>query len=350
MIGTDLNLVLPSLTEMMAENIGRIRTALSLIEDSMAQKATPAALDMTAPLDMQGNALVDVSSIVFTSGNSSETPGSIFYFAGDWYVVDAVGTIQITDAGQLNAASVGGIKGDYGGVNPAAVTYVDSSGQYVFTESAGVYADLVADDLILQGATGSVTFAVDAALAGTRTISIKSLPSSGKSLLVYDAATSTLEDNAVTRATNAALFTDIDVSGEIKHGEKTVNWFPPWIYRDASGLVNPAFWTGDAMRVQISGSGGVHRIPGPPLRVGWRLKKVNYEFNSATNPTADALIIQNYDTGTAKAITVSGTSPFRIYTLNTPYAVAAGDVLWLKITPGTQAIDFARFELVYDIV
>jgi hypothetical protein len=223
MIGTDLNLVLPSTSETMAVNVARIATALSAIEDSIAQLVTPAALDITAPLDMRGNLLFDVASVQFVSGNAQNTAGSIYYYNGDWYVVDSVGTIQLTDAGQLNAASVGGIKGDYGGVNPAAVTFVDSNGQYIFTEDTGVYADIVADDLILKGSAGDLTFAVDAALTGSRAINIKSLPSSGKSLLVYDAATSTLEDNAVTRATNTVNITALDASGNVDAASYTVD-------------------------------------------------------------------------------------------------------------------------------
>lgn len=59
MIGTDLNLTLPSTTETMATNIARIATALQSIEDSIAERVSPAGININAPLDMQGNALGD---------------------------------------------------------------------------------------------------------------------------------------------------------------------------------------------------------------------------------------------------------------------------------------------------
>lgn len=98
MIGTDLNLTLPSTTETMATNIARIATALQSIEDSIAERVSPAGININAPLDMQGNALTDVAALQFASGNVPSTAGSFYYYNGAWYAIDDVGTIQASSS------------------------------------------------------------------------------------------------------------------------------------------------------------------------------------------------------------------------------------------------------------
>lgn len=218
MIGQDLNLTLPSNTETMASNIARIAAALSAIEDSIAELATPSALNINAPLDMGGNALINTTSVRLASGNVPTQAGSIYYFNGEFYAIDSTGLVQLTAGGAINAAGVGGIVGDYGGVNPAKVTYDTASAEYRFTkDNTPTYADLKAHDTILMvnGGTGYVRMGVDSAITTGRTFYFKSLPTSGISHLVYNAATSTVEDGAVTRATNQLLVTDISITGAI---------------------------------------------------------------------------------------------------------------------------------------
>lgn len=226
MIGTDLNLDLPSLSDQLATVVSKTATALAAVETSLSDKATPAGLDMTSQLDMQGNAVVNVSTLRLTAGNFSQLAGAIFYYTGEFFAVDSTGLVQLTANGAINAAGVGGIVGDYGGVNPAKVTYDDASGEYRFTEdNAPTYADLRVQDVIYVqngGGTGSLRITVDSAITTARLIALKSLPTSGKSLLVYDAAGSTLEDNAATRATNVVKVTNLDLSGNVIHPERTV--------------------------------------------------------------------------------------------------------------------------------
>ena len=217
MIGTNLNLDLPSLSDTYAQALAKTAAGLSAIQDSLADRATPAALNINAPLDFGGNAITNCTSVQLASGNTPNVAGSLFYLNGEFYAVDATGVVQITANGQLNAASIGGIGGDYGGINPAAVTFDEASSQYRFYEDggAGTWADVVARSIILEGTNGDVQIQVDDAINTSRILSIKSLPGSGVKLLVYNAATSTLEDASVTNPDALSVAGDVTATGTV---------------------------------------------------------------------------------------------------------------------------------------
>jgi hypothetical protein len=194
--GNPIVLSLPQLSDTMANVVSKTATALSTLATGLTPKVTPSQLDVNSALSMAGNALTNVGSVQLAAGNVPTVAGSFYYSAGEFYLVDSAGAVQVTSNGVLNVAGQVGIVGDYGGSNPARVTYVDSSGQFIFTEDTSVYADLVADDLILEGTNGSVTFGVDSGLTGGKSILVKSLNAANTSLLCYKAASSTLEDSA----------------------------------------------------------------------------------------------------------------------------------------------------------
>ncbi len=281
MIGTDLNLTLPDAGQTIATNTARTATCLAALEAAVADKATPAVISINAPLEMNGNALTEVSSAVFVSGNLSSTPGSLFYSGGDWYLVDSVGTIQITDNGAVNAAGIGGIVGDYGGVNPAKVSFDDASGEYRFTEDTGVYADLVADDLVLMGSAGSVRFSVDAAITTARTINIKSIPAAGCSFLVYDASDSSLKDGAAVDVTNELVSTNSITASDFKH--TTVR-----SARFSMGNGNAAYLSNcgadsTGHHIVSTSSTWVWKGTALPLRAGDRITKIGVYVSTAVS-------------------------------------------------------------------
>lgn len=217
MIGTNPNLPLPQTTDTYSIAISKVAAWLSAIGVSLGDKATPGGLNINTALDFGGNAATNITSVQLASGNTPGVPGSIFYYNGEFYAIDSTGTIQLTAAGQLNAASVGGIGGDYGGVNPAQVVYDNASGQYRFYTNGtlGTWADLAAAHLVLEGAAATVTLGVDAALNVARIINIKSLPSSGVGLLVYNSATSTIEDIAATSPTAISVTCPVTTTGNV---------------------------------------------------------------------------------------------------------------------------------------
>ncbi len=296
MIGSDLNLDLPTLGESIATLVSKTAAALSAIEVSIADKATPAALNINAPLDMAGNAITEVTSVQFAAGNLPSVAGSIYYSEGDWYVIDSVGTIKLTDNGALNAAGVAGIAGDYGGVNPAAVSYDDASGEYRFTEAPGTYADLVAHDVVLNGSAGTVRITVNAAIATARVIDVKSLPAAGVSLLAYDPADSTLVDASTVTIDNALTVTDITATEYHHTGEHRRFGMAPAVLLTNCGLTNE---TG-AQKLTSTGASWEWAGPAIPLRLGDRV--VAFDIHVSTALAGNITVnLMTYDNVTGAA-------------------------------------------------
>lgn len=194
--GNPIVLDLPSLSDTMANAVSKTATALSTLATGLTPKVTPTQLDINTAVSMAGNALTNVGSVQLAEGNTPTAVGSMYFLNGELFVVDATSAIQVTSNGVLNVAGSVGIVGDYGGTNPARVTYVDTSGQYQFTQDTSIWADVVCRDVILEGTLGNVSIGVDASLAGGKTINVKSLNASNTALLCYKASSSTLEDSA----------------------------------------------------------------------------------------------------------------------------------------------------------
>lgn len=205
MPGIDLNLQLPSIGDSFASILAAWNTALSAIEDDLAAKVVPSEINVNASFSLNGNYLTNVGAVQLLSGNTPASAGSFYYKAGEFYVRNSTGELKLTDGTALNAAAIGSIVGDYGGANPARVSYNDASGEFRFTEDTGTKADLDCDDLILNSAAGSVRLGVHNDIATARQVVFRSLPSSGTSLLVYNAADSTVLDHT-TAVSNAPTF------------------------------------------------------------------------------------------------------------------------------------------------
>jgi hypothetical protein len=170
--------------------MAKIAEDLQIIETDLEAKVVAAEIDINGDLDFNGWQAVGVSALVLDPVPDPDDfgAGSAIYSQNEWYLVTAAGAVRVTLDGQLDAASLGGIGGDYGSPNPAAVTYVDTDGIYIFTEEPGVYADIEVDDVVLRGASGLVRLACDAAVDTGPTLSINEPPASGTALTIWDSA------------------------------------------------------------------------------------------------------------------------------------------------------------------
>lgn len=145
--------------------------------DHTAGKGTPvptAGILINADLGFGGFNLISARSLRMVNNASaiglSGDLNCLSVAAGNLYYNNASGQqIQITAGGALNAASVGGIGGDYA-TSSASVSYTAASTTFFFTQSAGVAA------LMSQGATtildtgasaNGVTLSVPAGLAAS---------------------------------------------------------------------------------------------------------------------------------------------------------------------------------------
>jgi hypothetical protein len=342
MIGTNPNITLPAGTDPLVTVVAKTAAALSALATSVADKATPAALNINGPLALAGNALTQVSTVSLVAGNSSQSPGSIYYGTdGEFYMVDGTGTaIKMTANGVINIGGTGGFVGDYVASNSTGAAFDLASGQFRFTKSAGAsWADLVAANMILEGTSGTVKLGVDNAVTTAKTINVKSLPASGVSVLVYNAATSTLEDGAVTAPTNTVATITIGTlttTADNKHTDIKHMSVP---MAPAQSGVNV---TVTDLNLVSSNTGWSYNTPVIPLRVGDRIKTIALTTTSGigtvtvklrkqlVNGTLGTIETWNVNFGGLGAQTITDT-------LASPVAIANYERWFLEFTFGSTA-------------
>lgn len=214
MPGIDLNLDLPLLADTLTDIVTKTATALSAIEDDLAGLITSGEIDINAELSCNGQPVTNVGGLRLAGGESTVV-GTLYMDGSDLWVRTAAGAVKLTADGGVNIADSGGIGGDYGS-GDEIVTYDFASQEYRFKANSTEYGDVVVDDVVLMGTGGgSVRLDVDAAITTARTFKFKTLNASGVSMLVYDAATSTLEASDTERATNVVNVTTLNASSTI---------------------------------------------------------------------------------------------------------------------------------------
>lgn len=342
MIGTTLDLELPTLEDTYSVALGKIQAALSALADSIATRATPAGLNITTNMSLQGNALEDVAGLVLATGNAPTAAGTVFYADGELKVVTAAGTVAITSGGAVNVAGSGSIGGMAG---TAAVTYDVGTGEYRFFSATGVYADLKADDLVLMAGTGSVRFAVDAAVTTARNFIIKGLPTSGVSLLCYNSGTSTVEDAAVetTAKTIASALTitgDLTLSSELKHASREQN------LKLFGGYLQSGLLTTTSPGLLVFGQPGTGSVwqQQAVLRRGDRPTAVRLHLTKAAGHTFTVTLIRQSAVASAsQAFTfAAASSGLQTCTITTPTALGADEEFVVELNNGGNFADSVR--------
>ncbi len=345
MIGTNLGLDLPSLSDSLATIVSKVTVALSAIQDSIADLADPSALNINDAISMNGNALSGVSTVQFATGNASQVPGSLFYAAGEFFMVDVSGTpIQITANGLINIGGTGGFVGDYVSSNPTGAAYDLASTQFRFTKTVGgvtTPSDVSLLSAILNGAAGSVKIGVDAAINTARIANFKSLPGTGVSLLVYNAATSTIEDGNVTPPTNP--LTSLTVATLTTTTDDKYSYVQTHAHQMAPAQASVNVTAND-LNVTSTGTAWSYSSPIFPLRVGDRIKTYKLYWSAGSGnvvvklkkQTATNIIV------TVDTVTTSVPGSFTQTTSQTiasPVAAADGDRFYLEFTAGSASGD-----------
>jgi hypothetical protein len=357
MPGLDLNLDLPSLTDTLADVVSKTATALAAIEDDLAGLITVGELDMNAALSMEGNAITDVGGLVLTSGNPG-TAGSVVYVGGEFYLVTPAGTVQITSGGALDAGSIGGITGMSGG---AAVEFDLASGEFRFYEDTGVRADLVADEVVLHGANGTVLLTVDDAIASARVVNFKSLPASGVSLLAYDAA-----DSALVDAADQTITSDMTFSGELtlatiavttlKHAAFSRTFPAPLLCVPGAAGVTVGNGPAPTLSVTVGNQVNLHLHP---LRAGDRLTKVKITGAGSGGGSTPTVVVSRLDGDGTYATTYAHTKSlvgayngtFELELLiTTPVVLPADSVPFVSFTPAGSTVVIRNVTVTFDQV
>lgn len=211
MPGSPLAIQYPVTGDSTKDVLTKFSDNFQVLETDLEAKVTQADIEIGGALEMHDHPLTEVGSLLMTDNiGASSVAGTLMYATGKWYVADAVGAIQLTDgSGGISASGVGGIGGDYGGTEPALVSYSAIDSTYSFTTDPGVYADVNMLSVTFPTAGGSLTLVPDAALTGAKTITISAPPASGTGMLTLTSAGVMEADAAVT---NAQTFSDVTVT------------------------------------------------------------------------------------------------------------------------------------------
>ncbi len=340
MPGIDLNLDLPTLADPLVDVVSKLTTAISTIEDDLADQITSGEIDINATLSANGQALINVGGLQLAGGVSTTT-GTLYTDGQDLFYRSAAGTVQITAAGAIDVASLGTIGGDYG-AGTALVTYDLASQEYrFFHDPANTYADLVADDMVVMTSFGggSVRIGSDPTITTARSFIFKDLPTAGISCLVYDATTSTVEDAQTSRITNDVKVTTLNASGNVtandsKHVIERVRKLHPaqgWV---STGTVTKTASLYGLVQFTVIGD-GIYSIPAG-LSSGDRAKIVHMRLNKSSGGdiTVEVWRVGYLETGTLiQSFTYSTAGIGNITcTITTPVTLADGEDIVVVVT------------------
>jgi hypothetical protein len=190
---------------------------------------------------MANNAISNLQYASFYEQEDAPTEpvGSLQNYGGDLWWVSASGAAQLTSGNALNAADIGGIGGDYGGVNPASFRFVDADQTfYAYDDYAALeWARLAARSIDLYGdldSTERVRLTVASGVSNY-TITFPTDPPATQTLVQMEADGDIVCTNTLPANTHITL----SGTGKIKHGQRVITL--PVIFNDV-------FWP--------SGSGG----------------------------------------------------------------------------------------------
>ena len=304
-------------------------------------------------LDLDGQSIIDVFGLEFKNSSDAvaATPGLIRYKDNEWYLVTAAGTVQVTSAGVLNAAAIGGIGGDYG-TGPEDVRFVNASQRYDFWDdfAGNAYGYVRARGFDVNNGAGGANYCrlTYGTAANVTLILPVSVPAANRSVLLVDNAGQISHNAAGTTITNDVYLGNT----EIKHTKErsVVYTFQPDFVALGTFLQSGGF--GNAAECTAAPGDVFRHLDG--LQVGWRIKSIkvgckrvladpaNFKLYSQVNTVAPVTHATTADVGTgANAIvTITPGAPPTV-TANTRYAVAV---------EGAAVTDLLySIEVVYDV-
>lgn len=135
-----------------------INDFLQETQDRLESKVPLSSLQI-GTLNMANNPIQNLEYASFQDGGFA--PGSpinsLQSFGHNLYWVSNAGACQITNGASLNAGSIGGITGDYGGVNPAQFRFVDADKIYYAYDDfgGGAWAGVWAQNFFIAGGSTS---------------------------------------------------------------------------------------------------------------------------------------------------------------------------------------------------
>lgn len=350
-IGTPMSGTIPVVGTTGTTYATQINDFLEEVKERLEARVPFSSL-LVGEFDQANNPIYGLSYLgLYENAASLDAIGSIQNIGGDLFWVGDSGAVQITTGTTINSAGIGGITGDYGGVNPAQLRFDDATKIYSFYDDFGGAAWAYSKQLgvdIAGGSTSLVRVRIQWGGSSSYTLTLPaSLPATTKLLQVSSAGQMT--------ATNVlANNEDIELqgTGKLVHGTRTVS----------KGLEG-SFTGSGSLSVGLSSSliswdataGATIRIPLPILEENLQLASVSIYSNGPSIPTVELLVQHNASgtgsptTGSAPATTLSSSSGGAQFkttlTVDTPTTYNQ-PTYWLKATHAS-AITYFKVTCTY---
>ena len=190
--------------------------------------------------DLDNNAIENIQYGHFYEQLSSPTTpvGSLQNYQGNLWWVSSAGAAQITSGNALNAASLGAIDGDYGGVNPASLRFVDADETFYFYDDYGAlkWARLSGRSIDIHGgATETDRVRITWAGSSSYTLTLPDSPPASTAIMQMDSSGNVTASNTIA---NPTVFSDtVTVNSTVSVSSRSVFIGPAEMQpRNDSGL------------------------------------------------------------------------------------------------------------------
>lgn len=368
-IGDPISTLVPAVGAPGTQYATDIDTLLTEMKTRLVAKVPLSSVLVNSDVSVNGNALLNAKYL--TLQNEGVSPVSapvnrVTTFGGDLWYVSPAGAVQITAGAALNAASVGGIGGDYTTVG-ALASFDDLSDAYWFQQQSGAgvrqYARVRSGDLELfeyKAAptagpipTTRVRLASPASLAASYQVTFPAAVPSTQLAVQMTSAGTLVANNTFPNAINiTGGGLNLTGGGLFTHDAVwptpiAAQAFVPFANPGSVGAYAPATSNAGFQHHarSIANSASVHAsIPG--LRVGDRIVGVNVTVftGSGVSLIPGMTIVVNRDRTASNVVTVfggsvgsPGTNEAVASFVSGSYTVGNGDSLYLEITATATA-------------
>jgi hypothetical protein len=350
MPGQPLPIVYPELGEPIATALSKLLAAIQILQLDAEPKVLGSELQWLADFSAAGHALTDLSQIQLDNIASAvglET-GTVFMQSGELAVQTSSGVVQLTSGGVINASSLGGIVGDYGGSNPARVTYTDATDTYTFTGDTNDWSDLEVSAVKLKNSTDWTTLSTNATGAQAWVFGVAN--TSGTALVRQSAAGTLNVSSTVSVALPMSANVTFSGSGKVAHGTRTRTMIAKAVGSITNGgqFGNGVVASAPAMALTLETPAAQEweRIIGYTVHIR-KLNASNSAFtpqridaSASATPAADGSVVNSTTVGYVAAFCA----------LTTPRTFASDEVFTVAYSGGTTGDTISAVTLHYDSV
>jgi hypothetical protein len=230
------------------------------------------AIDIEVDLSFKNNSLLDVESIELKNNSTQiSTDSSLYEFNDELYFNDGNGNcVKLTEAGSINVAAAGGINGDYGGAEPATVSFSKSTNIYDFKKDSGTYSCIQVENVIYNSTPSFTDLTISNELLVKNDLKLES-PGAGTKTISLSAPTGLVSDYSLVLPLADGTSSQIlstDGAGNLQWLDNSAVGSRRWNYITAGTYTWQAPFSGDILVYVVGGGGAGNCITGETNGIG----------------------------------------------------------------------------------